>query len=191
MKYFIILISFLFCEFANAQFNSNVYWTEQTAMAANDIIYFNLKKLLAWNDFKGIPVENSKAVAITSSGFGYKADIKNTGPVGQINIGVYCYFNKNTSWVKSGKNSDYILEHEQNHFNISFVAAKNFIEKLKSASFTRSNYNEILSRIYKESFYIMNTMQDDYDHQTKNGQDRNSQNLWNDFLSKKISGFTN
>jgi hypothetical protein len=190
MKYFFILSSFLFIHLANAQLNTNIYWTEQTTMPSSDVIYYNTQKQLKWKDFRGKPNEVSRAAAITASGFGYKADLKNTGSKGQLNIGVYCYFNKNNSWVKPGKTTDYILSHEQNHFNISFIAASLFVEKLKTADMKIQNFNILLPRIYKESCDFMNKMQDDYDAQTKNGQLKEIQAKWDDYLFKKINLIT-
>ncbi|MBC7868243.1 MAG: hypothetical protein H7X88_11980 [Gloeobacteraceae cyanobacterium ES-bin-316] len=191
MKYVISFLLLFYTIDATAQFNTNIYWTEQTNMASSDVIYFHSKTPLVWKDFKGTPVESSRAAAITASGFGYKADVKSIGSKGQLNVGVYCYFNKNNSWVKTGKNTVYILTHEQNHFNISFIAASLFVEKLKAASITNSNYSVLLPRIYKESCDIMNKMQDDYDGQTKNGQLKDMQAKWDEYLQKKISVLTN
>ncbi len=190
MKLLFVLVTALFSHVANAQFNTNVYWTQQTTLSANNIIYYSSSKPLNWKDFQGAPVESSKATAITASGFGYKADIKNKGSVGQLNVGVYCFFNKNNSWVKVGKSTDYILSHEQHHFNISFIAANYFIDKLKSTEFSSTNYNVLLARLYKESCDYMNRMQDDYDGQTKNGQLKDVQGKWNDFISQKVASFT-
>ncbi len=159
-------------------------------MPSSEIIYYNVQHSLLWKDFKGIPDETGRAVAITASGFGYKADIKNSGSKGQLNIGIYCYFNKKNSWVKQGKSSDYVLSHEQNHFNISFIAASIFLEKLKASSINSSNYNVLLPRFYKESCDIMNKMQDDYDGQTKNGQLKDVQAKWDNFLAQKINILT-
>lgn len=190
MKYFFILSSFLFFQLTNAQLSTNVYWTEQTSMSSSDVIFYNTQKQLEWKDFRGKPIESSRAAAITASGFGYKADHKNTGSKGQLNIGVYCYFNKNNSWVKPGKTTEYILSHEQNHFNISFIAASLFVEKLKNAGLNNQNFNILLPRIYKESCDFMNKMQDDYDGQTKNGQLKEIQAKWDNYLVKKINFIT-
>ena len=190
MKYILLFCATFYVNFASAQFNTSVYWTEQTTLSSPNIIYYNAAKPLIWKDFQGTPVESSRASAITASGFGYKADVKNKGSQGQLNIGVYCFFNKNTSWVKAGKSTDYILSHEQNHFNISFIAANHFIEKLKNADFNVTNYNVLLGRFYKESCDYMNRMQDDYDGQTKNGQLKDVQGKWNEFISQKVSVLT-
>lgn len=190
MKYFFLFTALLCFGFAQGQFTTSVYWTEKSTLPVADVIYYNPAVPLTWKDFKGKPVATSRAAAITASGFGYKASIENKGSKGQLKIGVYCYFNKNNSWVKDGKTSAYILSHEQNHFNISYLAAQMFVDKLNAASFTNSNYNVILPRIYNEVVDVMNKMQTDYDGQTKNGQVKEMQYKWDDFLGKKIGGLT-
>lgn len=112
------------------------------------------------------------------------------GGKGQLTIKVYCYFSKNKSWVKPGKAIPYILTHEQHHFDISYIAANMFVEKLRSTVFTIANFNQLLPKVYTESCSIMNKMQDEYDRQTKNGQLRDIQFKWNDFVDKKISQIT-
>ena len=190
MKHFFLFATLLCSGIAQGQFTTKVYWTEKTTLPSTEVIYFSTNKPLLWKDFKGTPVASSPAAAITASGFGYKADVKNVGSKGQLNIGVYCYFNKNNSWVKEGKTSSYILTHEQNHFNISYLAASIFVQKLKAASFTNSNYNTLIPRIYNETCDIMNKMQNDYDGQTKNGQVKEMQYKWDDFLHKKLNSLT-
>lgn len=190
MRYLLVLILLSFSFLAQAQFSTSVYWTEQTNMPASDVIYYSPARPLAWKDFRGNPDATSKASAVTASGFGYKADFKNVGSKTTINISVYCYFNKNNSWVKSGRTTDYILNHEQQHFDISFIAANIFAEKLKATTLTRSNYNVVLPNLYKECCAIMNKLQDEYDGQTKNGQVKEEQERWNAYLKGKIKGIT-
>jgi hypothetical protein len=191
MKYiFLLLFSSVISAAVMGQFSSNVYWTEQTTLPSSETIYYNPVRALSWNDFKGKPDNNSVASAITASGFGYKADFKSVGPRSQLNVAVYCYFNKKNSWVKEGKTTSYILTHEQHHFDISFLAAGLFMEKLKAAGITRSNYNVLLPKLYNECVAIMNKMQNDYDSQTKNGQLRDIQSQWNELVSTKLKAAT-
>jgi hypothetical protein len=170
-----------------AQFVTNVFWTDQTDMPVNQTIYFNPSKLLLWNDFRGVPNQGGNVAAITSSGFGYKASMKSNGSKGQLNIAVYCYFSKDKSWVKPDKKTAYILNHEQHHFNISYIAASIFVDKLKRSNITASNCNSLLPKIYQECCDIMNKMQDDYDGQTHNGQVKEVQAKWNSYLTEKLN----
>jgi len=189
MRFFTLLLSvFLFSE-ANAQLKTNIYWTEQTSYPNTDVIYYSPRRHLSWKDFLGKPPEESPAAAITASGFGYKADIKRLENDGQLNVAVYCFFNKLNSWVKTGKNTSYILNHEQHHFDISFIAANIFINKLKIASFTFTNYNATLAALYTESMQYMNKLQKEYDAQTKNGQLREEQATWDTHLTERLQEF--
>lgn len=190
MKYILLISSFFLVLLSQAQITSNIYWTQQTNLPGAEVIYYSYARPLVWNDFKGVPDNNSPAAAITASGFGYKADMKNSGNSGQVNIGVYCYFTKQNSWVKPGKTLDHILTHEQNHFNISFIAANIFIEKLKDVQLSPSNLNSLLPKIYKECCDMLNKMQDDYDGQTRNGQLADVQDKWNKYISLKLREIT-
>ena len=173
-----------------AQLSTKVKWTEQTSMPAADVIYYNPGNKLVWENFKGKPVDGGRVAAITMSGFGYNASMHSSGQKGELNVQVYCFFNKNKSWVKPGKTTAYILKHEQHHFDVSYIAANIFIDKLQSAAMTSSNYNILLTRIYNECIDIMNKMQDDYDNQTRNGQEKAEQDKWNQFIDNKIDIIT-
>ena len=190
MRYFFVLILFTFSFVTQAQLSTSVFWTEQSTMPSSEVIYYSTSRQLSWKDFRGNPDAASRASAMTASGFGYKADYKNVGSKTNIIISVYCYFNKNNSWVKGGRTTDYILNHEQQHFDISFIAASLFLEKLKTTAITKSNYNVVLPNLYKECCNVMNKMQDEYDGQTKNGQLKDEQERWNNYLKEKIKIIT-
>ena len=186
MKYSLAFFLCIFTISVSAQFVTNVFRTEQSGMDPNDIIYYNSAKNLTWKDFKGDPQEAGSVAAITSSGFGYKADMKTSGGKGQINVAVYCYFSKGKSWVKPGRTTPYILNHEQHHFDASFLASNLFIEKTKNITLTPANCNVILPRLYRECCDMMNKLQNDYDGQTKNGQLPDIQEKWNSFFSQRL-----
>lgn len=186
MKRILTILFHLVSFTVSAQVSTHVFWTDNTSMPAAEVIYYNPSKKLQWNDFKGTPVTNGIVAAMTMSGFGYKAELKAAGNNGQLNISVYCYFSKQKSWVKPDRKTQYILNHEQHHFDISFIAANIFFNKLKSASITLSNYNKVIPEIYKECLVVMNDMQDKYDGQTKNGQLKEMQEKWNQALEDKL-----
>ena len=190
MKYLFLSIIVLLSLDAAAQLSTNIYWTKQAGLPSSEIIYYSPGNELEWSHFRGRPDHAARAAAITVSGFGYKAEMKNIGRNGTLNIGVYCYFSKTKSWVKNGKTTPFILNHEQQHFNISYIAACIFFDRLKNANITVSNYDDVVPRIYNECCAILNKLQDDYDGQTKNGQLKDVQAKWNDYLSDKIEMVT-
>ncbi len=185
-----IILSFFFYSQSDNLLQTSVTWTTETSLPATEVQYYQPGNLLVWDDFRGAYDSESRAAAITVSGFGYQANVKTSGDSGSLDIKLYCYFNKNKSWVKPGRNTPYILKHEQHHFDISYIAATHFLQKLQKAKFTTSNYDALLAQIYTESTDIMNNMQNDYDGETKNGQLHDVQAKWNDTVEEKILGLT-
>ncbi len=190
-KYGSFLFSFSFftlvcCTVGKAQITTTVTWTEKTKLSASNVIYYNKDRKLTWADFKGTPNKPDPTAAITSSGFGYKAGMRSRNGKGSINVEIYCYFSKPNSWVKPGKNTAYILNHEQHHFDATYIIAKTFIAKVKVAALTPVNMNNELAKIYKECSALLNKMQDDYDTQTRNGIDKVKQAAWDEIFREKL-----
>ena len=187
MKY--VLFIYLFSSYyftANAQIITTISWVEKSNANAADVIYYNANKKLVWADFKGTPGLPSVVAAITSSGFGYKAGMKSSNGKGEINVSVYCFFSKPNSWVRKGKTTPYILNHEQHHFDATYICTKRFIEKIRNANLTTTNMNDVLAKLYKECSAEMRKMQADYDGETMNGQLKDKQEKWNVFFEEKL-----
>ncbi len=187
MKFFLAGLFLLVACTAYPQLFTTIQWQDSPHNAAGDTIYYNPQSKLLWNDFRGEPNKKSIAAAITASGFGYTMAMKSRGNKATLVLTIYCFFNKNNSWVKPGMRSDYALVHEQHHFDITYIAASSFIKRLKSTSFTLSNYETLLDKLYNDSYYDLEKMQNDYDGQTMNGQLENIQASWNKFVDKQVS----
>lgn len=185
MKYILTAALLISSFFSYSQLQTNVRWAQSRSQETKDTIYYNPADKLEWQDFKGNADNKSRALAITSSGFGFSAGIQYRNGKGTLSINVYCYFSKYNSWVK--EESDYALNHEQHHFDVSYIATCRFFEKLKTAKFTLANYNDMLSNIYNESTADLERLQNEYDGQTKNGQLKNIQAEWNRKIEKMLS----
>jgi hypothetical protein len=172
-----------------AQFTVSINWYEGNAGEKNDTIYYDHDRKLEWNDFKGWPDHNSMAAAITESGFGYRMSMQSKNGRINIEITVYCYFNKKRSWVKRGMDTNYALTHEQHHFDITYINTCLFIVKLKAASFTAGNYVSLVDTIYDDCYEALRKMQDEYDGQTSNGRSKKIQADWNKKIDRMLAGF--
>lgn len=187
MKKFVAFVSLVSAFMsASAQFTLNVYRTDNTDLKKSEVIHYEPGEFLEWTDFQGSPDRGGNIAAITTSGFGYKADMQNKGGVGQLNIGIYCYFSKPQSWVKSGRTTDYILEHEQHHFDVSYMASELFVQRIRTAGLTAKNANTLIPKIYRECTEWMNELQNKYDGETANGTKVAVQERWNDFFNEKL-----
>lgn len=172
---------------AYPQFTTTVIWEHPVMPTSSDTINYNPGSKLTWADFRGQPNSNSVATAITASGFGYTMSMRSVNNRTSLVITVYCYFQKNNSWVKRGMKTDYALTHEQHHFDITYIATAAFVNKLKDAVFTKSNYESLLEKLNSECYADLEKMQNAYDGDTKNGQLKNVQAIWNDKLDLLLS----
>ena len=187
MKLFIILTSFcVIASLTQAQITTNINWVQKNSKPAEQQVFYDKKRKLTWADFLGTPNLPDPVAAITASGFGYSTKISTSNNKGTIAIDIYCNFSKLNSWVKKDKNTAYILKHEQHHFDVTYLAAIQFINNVKTAKLTVNNTTYLLADLYKQSCDYMNNLQNEYDTQTKNGQIKNKQAEWNAYFEKRL-----
>jgi len=187
IKNTLLLIGLFVSIAASAQFTVTIQWHNIKPGINSDTIYYEPGKKLAWKDFKGRPVAASPAAAITESGFGYRMTMNSRNKKTNVVITVFCYFTKHNSWVKRGMASDYALKHEQHHFDITYINAWLFMQKLKEAQFNPGNYNYLAEKIHDECFEALSKMQDDYDGETSNGRINHMQYTWNRKIDKQLA----
>ncbi|HMO60497.1 MAG TPA: hypothetical protein PKC39_03800 [Ferruginibacter sp.] len=186
------LLSLIIALFANASSSNtglqvDISYTTNPGLPGNHIFYTPGKKL-AISDFQGAPDPNSPAVAITSSGFAFKAGGKrNSSGQSTLAIEVYCNFNRAKSWMKEKGKNEYILGHEQLHFDISYWAAMLFIKKLRAASFKPGQENDIMTKLYQDAAIALEKKQNQYDAETQNGQIEDKQAAWAEKVQQEIA----
>jgi hypothetical protein len=138
-------------------------------------------KQLDWNDFQGFVKPFTGWGAGISSNVYVDYDSTNSG------YRAYAAMNNQLSWKKSSSTeSDYLLNHEQYHFNISeFLARKlNRIIENKGLD-TESEILPELSKIRTD----LNTMQDEYDTQADHSLVRDLQRKWEFRIDSMLSSF--
>jgi len=189
-KHFLFTFFVLIAHAASAQLTVNIQWQGARPGNAGDTIYYDADRKLDWVDFKGKPDAASVAGAITESGFGYQLNMQSYNNRTSINITVFCYFNKKRSWVKKAVKNAYSLEHEQHHYDITYINTCLFIKKLKEAKLTKSNFTSMVEKIHDECFAALNKMQDDYDGETSNGRIEGKQFAWNKMIDEKLAALT-
>jgi len=178
-KQFLALLLTICSSTGYAQLNVTINWYYGRPDAPGDTIHYNEKRKLTWKDFKGKPDQGSMAAAITESGFGYRMSVQSINRHATLAITIFCYFNKNRSWVKHEMDTEYALTHEQHHFDITYINTCRFAKKLKEAPLTITNYSGMIDSIYDACYESLRKMQDQYDGQTSNGRIRNAQFNWN------------
>src|SRR4051812_40137104 len=91
---------------------------------------------LVWKDFSGTPDNSSAYYALTwwTLRFRYQSVAYN-GNDAQLNgFQVQLELDPKNSWVKPGKETDYLLAHEQLHFNMGILCMREIIAAVNGAS---------------------------------------------------------
>ena len=184
---FLFLLLLCICDIAFCQkVLVNVYLENKVAPKSSDTIYYDPSRKLTWNDFQGKPDYHNVGGAVTSSGYAFDAEIKTEGKIIYINIGVYVFFSKKSSWKKSTISSDYHLLHEQRHFDITRLGAENFINALVKSKFTKDNYNKVLDDIFDKAYADNIALQEKYDNETQHSLNNDMQVKWNNKIAEDI-----
>jgi hypothetical protein len=151
-------------------------------------IEWSENKKLEWNDFKGKPDKNDAIYrAKTFSTISFDPKVEES----YIIIDVTNFFNVNLSWSisKSKKqNSQWLLEHEQLHFDISELVArkirKEFTEYKSSNLNETNNYLHGVYDRYIDTIWL--EVNSAYDSETDHGTIRNKQKEWEEKIGKEL-----
>ncbi len=171
MKYFWVLLCLICLAFTSEPDNSPIRWNQESRLSIND--------------FRGLPDDASKAVAITASGVSYQlaAEINNNEVHVDCNIGAYFY--PNESWYKVHLADGKTLGHEQLHFDISELMAREFRRRVKEKKFS-ANVKREVKVIYKEVTDSLNKLQNLYDKETNFSINDEQQELWRHKIAKAL-----
>lgn len=149
----------------------------QAQDANEDILTWSKDRKLTWSDYKASPNPKSDAAATTSTSLSIDYHIKD----GQFSYTIRSWFSRTKSWGRH--KTDYILAHEQGHFDIAEVYARKLHQRMSAYHFSKQHYPKELDRIYKEVADEKAAVQQQYDRETRHSIDEIKQAEW----LKKIS----
>jgi hypothetical protein len=155
---------------------SPVHSKEETA----EHIPWQEERLLSWDDFKGPIKHNTDAVASTSTSLGIAYQILDGNLVYQIT----CNFSKHSSW--GSLKTDYILAHEQAHFDITEIYARKLHQALSNYKLDRMNYQRDIGKIYNEIVEGKEAMQKAYDGESDHSRKRKTQMEWLEKIDQQL-----
>ncbi len=139
---------------------------------------------LDWNDFKGRAQTTSSLDAYTMLGISIEVIGQKDG---QVDMGVFGYFEKNKSWVKPGEKTDHLLAHERRHFDLCEIYRRKLIEKLEDKkSYKYDSFSDDVGKIFNKNFEEYTKEQERYDEETHHSQKKEDQIKWNKFITKEL-----
>jgi len=130
------------------------------------------QRRLTWEDFLGEPRKNTDAVASTSTSLGISYQVKN----GELSYRITCNFSKVKSW--GSLKTDYILAHEQGHFDITEIFARKLFQAMQQYEFNRRTFKKDINEIYQEIVKQKEELQAQYDSETDHSRKRRLQYDW-------------
>lgn len=127
---------------------------------------------LNWQDFQCAPLHGTDAVASTSTSLGIAYQVVN----GRLSYHITCNFAKNKSWGLM--KTEYILAHEQGHFDITEIFARKLNEALDNYQFNRHSFKKDINEIYQSIVAEKEDYQQRYDGETDHSRNRRVQYEW-------------
>lgn len=145
--------------------------------ADENLIEWSPSRKLTWADFKGAPDPSSTNAALTNSTIKAEFGYNDKG----LTHSIKCMFNKRLSWGRV--RNEYILNHEQGHFDITEAHARLLHKNLSEYKFNTATVGDDINKIYSETMKDHVTMQKQYDLLTNHSLDSAEQKKWDTKIS--------
>jgi hypothetical protein len=144
---------------------------------------------LTWNDFKGKKTVQTDAVAVTASGITFVYSVrKANNRIVDFKANVEAHFYPNKSWVNFELADDYILAHEQLHFDITELHVRKFRQQISQVKVSQ-NLDRILNGLHQSINKELASAQDLYDFESNNSINKEAQAKWIVFVRKELGKY--
>ena len=152
---------------------------------SQDIIRWDSDRPIRWKDFKGSIDTESPHIASTYSGVRYSFRSTQTGNNVVLEFEIYSYFNPSASWSIPEEQSDYVLNHEQVHFDISELHARLLRQEVQSVPYS-DDFQDKMKAIFDRFNQDQLSMQEAYDGETNHSIIQEEQEKWNERIRKQL-----
>lgn len=149
----------------------------------NHLIDWSSSRKLAWSDFLGTPDSNDENAALTCSNINFKFGYGSTG----FTYSISCRFDKRQSWGRI--KNDYVLAHEQGHFDIAEVYARKLSKALKEYRYNHNTVSKDLTGIYQALMLEHHKVQNDYDVETNHSLNKEKQGAWFEKITEELKTY--
>ncbi|MDM1555281.1 MULTISPECIES: DUF922 domain-containing protein [Chryseobacterium] len=167
-------LTLVFCLLAaHGIFGQKIIWQEE--------------QKLAWDNFKS-PVNrrnNPDFAAYTNCGWEYSV-VKSSNPKSSVKIEIKTIFNEDKSWKDVKKINDYILLHEQKHFDIAELFVRKFRKTIAEKIRNSGDYDRLFKSIYNTISNEYKNFQIAYDKDTRHGMNEEKQAAYNLAISQEL-----
>ncbi|MAZ72913.1 MAG: DUF922 domain-containing protein [Flavobacteriaceae bacterium] len=161
-----------------------------SSLPINDAVQIQWRehRQLTWRDFKGKPDAGDSFVASTNSGMSFSFSYKVTGGKMTMDYEVECNFYPELSWYKPDLVTDYILKHEQTHFDISELYTRKLRKAMEETSFSNDPKEEV-NKLYQKLESARQQLQIKYDFETDHSKNEPVEIQWRRFVAKELKKY--
>ncbi len=151
-------------------------------------LVWNENRRLTWADFKGTPEGAEEYVASTNSGvsFSYSYSVRNGKET--VEYSVKCNFYPQLSWYRPEKVNDYILKHEQAHFDISELHARK-LRLILSDIPKDSNFKDTAGTLYNKIELERRAMQEQFDRDSDHSNVESAEYSWRLYIAEQLKEY--
>lgn len=145
-----------------------------------NLIPWKADRRLTWADFKAKPLQGTDNAALTSSNINFNFGYGTKG----FTYSISCNFDKSRSWARV--KTDYILAHEQAHFDIAEIHARKLNKALAKYQYNEQTASKDLNKIYDQIMAEHHQMQLLYDKETNHSILQDKQKEWLKKVSEQL-----
>jgi predicted secreted Zn-dependent protease len=153
------------------------------AQKEGNYINWSAGRKLVWDDFMAQPDKQGDAAALTATHLGFSHSVVS----GKVSYNIECRFDKNKSWGRV--KNDWILKHEQGHFDIAEIFARKLHKAVFAYRFNRNSFQKDLDALYTGIVKEKEAFQQQYDDETDYSRNKVKQEEWVKKIEKMLEEF--
>lgn len=145
---------------------------------SGDTLTWSESYKLTWADFKGTN-PSGPFMAQSNCVFDYRVDPKMNNGILELHLNLGACFERNSSWVKKGAQTDGLLMHEQLHFDICELNIRKLRKKMLSMTILDPMaFDQQLKVVFEQGWNDYMREQQRYDDETQHGIVEKEQKRW-------------
>ena len=149
------------------------------------LIQWNRNVRIKWSDFEGKADRKSPFAAMSAVGIHYKYSSLAVGDVVKIKFEINSKFDKTKSWSRKQLRTADVLRHEQLHFDISELVARQFRKEAESSSYSK-HYKIEIAAVFNRYTAYLERLQKKYDIQTEHSKNKLRQKEWENIIHREL-----
>ena len=160
-------------------------FVESNALIKKSILTWKADYIVKNVDFKAFPNYLQIFIKSYDAGVDSYIDYKILGD-NHESVNIQAYMNRHNSWINEKINNDItLLMHEQYHFNITELVARNFRKEVSEISIYKYD-KQAVKLLFRSNIEYLYEIQHLYDKQTNHSVIRNEQKKWEKIIDSLI-----